>query len=108
MWPVHPHPEAEAEYAALNTREAVAIDNAVRKLEVLGPQLPYPHSSDVRGAVQLRELRPRAGRSVTRALYRQIGDVFVIGAYGPEAEYDPRGFKKACRVAVRRLNEIEE
>lgn len=106
MWPVLPHPGAESEYAALNAREAVAVDNAVRKLETLGPQLPYPHSSDVKGASQLRELRPRAGRSVTRALYRQVGDVFVIGAYGPEAEHDPRGFKKACRNAARRLDEI--
>ena len=108
MWPVLPHPEAEAEYAALNAREAVAVDNAVRKLESLGPQLPYPHSSDVKGAAKLRELRPRAGRSVTRALYRQVGEVFVIAAYGPEAQYDPRGFTKACRAAERRLNELEE
>jgi len=32
--------------------------NAIDKLGALGPALPYPHSSDVRGADRLRELRP--------------------------------------------------
>ena len=107
MWSVVDHPDAEAEYRRLNTREAVAVDNAVDKLKSAGPRLPYPRSSDVRGADKLRELRPRGGRSVTRVLYRQLGDVFVIGAYGPEAQHDPRGFKKACQDAERRLNGVE-
>lgn len=108
MWFVSDHPEATAEYDALTAREAVAVDNAVEKLKALGPALPYPHSSDVRGAPKLRELRPRGGRSVTRALYRQFGDMFVIGGYGPEAQHDPKGFAKACSVAQRRLDEIKE
>jgi len=57
------HPEAESEYVALDAREAVAIDNAIAKLENAGPQLPYPHGSDVRGARKLRELRPRVGEA---------------------------------------------
>jgi len=107
MWRVVDHPDAEAEYRKLDAREAVAIDNAIAKLRNAGPQLPYPHSSDIRGADKLRELRPRGGRSVTRALYRQFGDVFVIGAYGPEAQHDLRGFRKACRDAEQRLNGVE-
>lgn len=107
MWSVVDHPDAEAEYRRLDSREAVAIDNAIAKLRNAGPRLPYPHSSDIRGADKLRELRPRGGRSVTRALYRQFGDVFVIGAYGPEAQHDPRGFKKACSAAEERLNGME-
>ena len=79
------HPDAEAEYAALSAREAAAVDNAVGKLRVAGPRLPYPHSSDVRGTRKLRELRPRGGRSITRGLYRQIGAVFVIGVYRPSS-----------------------
>ena len=102
------HPDAEAEYAALSAREAVAVDNAITKLRSAGPRLPYPHSSDVRGTRKLRELRSRGGRSITPGLYRQVGAVFVIGAYGPEAQHDPRGFKKACRLAARRLDEVEE
>lgn len=102
------HPEAELEYAALSAREAVAVDNAIAKLANVGPQLFYPHSSAVSGARKLRELRPRSGRSITRAFYRQVGDVLVIGAYGPEAESDPKGFRRACRAAERRLDELEE
>ncbi|SDS03562.1 Phage derived protein Gp49-like [Brevibacterium sandarakinum] len=108
MWSVVDHPDAEDEHRKLSAREAVAVDNAIAKLELLGPKLPFPHNSGVKGADKLRELRPRGGRSITRALYRQFGDTFVVGAYGPEAEYDPKGFVRACRAAERRLDQIEE
>jgi hypothetical protein len=81
--------------------------NAVEKLVALGPLLPFPHQSDVRGVEDLRELRPRAGRSVWRSLYRRIGSVFVIGAVGPEAKSDKRGFDRAAMEAVVRLRTIE-
>lgn len=108
MWNVVVHPDAEREFRALDAREASAVTNAVEKLKNAGPMLPYPHSSSVKGAKKLRELRPRSGRSPTRALYRQFGSVFVIGAYGPEAQHDPRGFARACKAAERRLEQIEE
>ena len=108
MWSVLDHPEAEGEYGRLDAREAAAVDSVVAKLKELGPTLPFPHSSAVKGADKLRELRPRGGRSVTRPLYRRFDDVFVIGAYGPEAESDPKGFRRACRAAERRLAQIEE
>lgn len=88
-------------------REIAALDNAEVKLAALGPALPYPHSSAVRGADRLRELRPRGGRSPWRALYRQVGDEFVVAAVGPEAEVDQRGFAAACRRAEARLAEME-
>lgn len=70
--------------------------------------LGYPHTSAVRGAQGLRELRPRAGRSAWRALYRQIGQVFVVAAIGPEAQCGPRGFDRAVRRALERLSKVEE
>lgn len=81
--------------------------NAVEKLISLGPVLPFPHQSDVRGMEDLRELRPRAGRSAWRGFYRRIGDVFVIGAIGPEAESDKRGFDRAASDAVARLRSVD-
>lgn len=81
--------------------------HAMEKLEALGPHLPYPHSSDVRGANSLRELRPRAGRSPWRALYRRIGDEMVIGAIGPEAQAHPAGFNRAVQNALQRLDDFE-
>jgi hypothetical protein len=59
-------------------------------------------------ADRLRELRPRAGRSAWRALYRQVGEVFVVASDGPEAQSDPLGFERAVRRALRRLADLEE
>ena len=108
MWTVLYLPEAEEERRLLPAAEKAAVINADRKLEALGPQLPYPHSSAVKGADRLRELRPRGGRSPWRALYRQIGEVFVVAAVAPEAQVDGRRFEAGCRAAERRLSQIEE
>ena len=71
--------------------------------------LSFPHSSKVMGdpGGSLRELRPRAGRSAWRCIYERIGDVFVIGAVGPEAQKDKPGFDSAVNAANTRLAEIE-
>jgi hypothetical protein len=100
------HPEAVAERASLEIRERVAVDHAVEKLRALGIALGSPHSSKIRGATKIRELRPRAGRSRTRAFYAQVRDSFVVLAIGPEASVDPRGFKQAITLAEVRLGEI--
>src|SRR5258707_10044971 len=82
MWVVAYLPEAEQERAALPKAEQAALINADAKLGAYGPQLGYPHTSAVRDADRLRELRPRAGRSAWRALYRRVGEVFVVAAVG--------------------------
>ena len=83
--------------------EQAALDHAVEKLAAHGPQLPFPHQSAVKGQRELRELRPRGGRSPWRALYERRGGAFVIAAVAPEAAVDPRGFHRAVRLARRRL-----
>ena len=108
MWSVIYLPEAEAELGDLPATEQVAIRNAVEKLKVLGPQLPFPHSSDVRGADDLREQRPRRGHRAWRAVYRRIGNAFVIGAIGPDAKADSGGFAAACFRAGQRLAKVED
>jgi hypothetical protein len=108
MWVIAYLPEAEQERAALPKSERAALINADAKLAAFGPLLGYPHTSAVRGAEGLRELRPRAGRSAWRALYRQVGDVFVVAAVGPEAQSDPRGFDRAARLAQQRLATVKE
>lgn len=107
-WIVVYLPEAERERESLPAKERVALYNAVAKLEVLGSALGFPHTSAVKGADNLRELRPRAGRSPWRGLYRMVGDRFVIAAVAPEAEHDPPGFKRACAAAEKRLEQFEE
>ena len=107
MWEVVYHPETEAERSKPPIKERTAIAHAVEKLETLGPDLPYPHQSAVRGSKGgVRELRPRGGRSPWRPLYRRIGDVFVVLAVGPEAQNDRRGFDRAVSAAEERLGEL--
>ncbi len=89
-------------------RERVALDRATMKLEVLGPGWPFPHQSDMRGGSCLRELRLRAGRSAWRALYRRVGDVFVIAAVGPEAQASPREFERMVRSAIQRMEKLSD
>src|ERR1035437_7214891 len=98
----------QREHAALPPRERHALYNAVAKLQAIGPALGCPHTSAVQGASQLRELRPRAGRSPWRGLYRPVGNRFVIAAIAPEAQHDPKGFMRACGAAAKRLSELEE
>jgi hypothetical protein len=103
VWTVRYVDEAVEEREGLVNQEKVALDRAVDKLRILGPALPFPHQSDVRGAAGLRELRPRAGRSPWRAFYLRHQDTFLIGAIGPEAQVDSRGFRRAVQSALNRL-----
>ena len=82
--------------------------HVIEMLEENGDRLGHPYSSDVRIAANLRELRPRAGRSPWRAFYRRIGDMMYVGAFGPEARSNPRGFAQAVREAEARLDDVEK
>jgi hypothetical protein len=100
--------EAEEELEALTMVEEVALRTVMAKLEALGSRLPFPHQSAVRGAT-VRELRPRSGRSPWRAFYRRTGaEKFVVGSIGPEAIVNPKGFKRAVRLAEARLTRHKE
>jgi hypothetical protein len=81
------------------------MDRAIEKLEAFGERLPFPHQSAVRAAAPIRELRPRAGRSPWRGFYARVGKDFVLLSIGPEAEVDPRGFRRAVVAAQDRLKE---
>jgi len=96
--------DAQEELRRLPSAERRAVMTAVAKLEAFGE----PHSSQVKGShAGIRELRPRAGRSPWRVLYRRLAEAMVILAVGPEAEHDRRGFDRAVRLAEERLKEIE-
>jgi phage-related protein len=97
-------PAAIDELRALPVAERKAMVNVLEKLRIFGTQLPYPHSSQVK-STQLRELRPRAGRSPWRALYQQVGMRIVVLAIVPEAMYDSRGFERGLREALDRMKQ---
>lgn len=100
------HPDAEVELAAVPVAERAALLTALQRLALAGVALGYPHTSQVRGAVTLRELRLRGGRSPWRAFYRRIRAFLVVGAVGPEAQADPQGFTRTCRRAEARLDGV--
>jgi len=104
------HPEAVAEReASWPADEIAAIEHAVEKLRQIGPRLRHPHSSAVQGETgrALRELRPRAGRSRWRPIYRRVRpDTFVILAVGQEAQIDQAGFQSAVVRAQQRFREL--
>jgi hypothetical protein len=101
------HPEAGAELSRLPVAERAAVRAALEKLEALGPRLPFPHQSAVKGASGLRELRPRAGRSRWRALYRRTGQVMLVLTIGPDAKVDQREFRSSVLRAAERFAEID-
>jgi hypothetical protein len=78
--PVVYDPDAYREYAEVaDKKERFSIQTAVAKLRAVGTNLPYPHSSAVKGSSEgVRELRPRAGNSPYRPLYRRFGDSLIV------------------------------
>lgn len=100
------HPEAEDEAAGLVSKESVAIENAIEKLRSAGVKLDKRHSDHVGDG--LWELRPRAGRSPWRAIYKRIGETtFVILAVCPEYEENKKGFNKGLKDAAKRFAELD-
>src|SRR5437870_999214 len=97
------HPLAHSELARVPMGERRAIANAIDKLR--RPVHSWPTRTRARCRGQ-RELRPRAGRSPWRAFYQRAGALLVVAAIGPEAQVDPRGFRRAVEDALARMTEF--
>jgi hypothetical protein len=102
------HEDAVGELLGLDPRDQEAIQHARDKLVALGERLPFPHQSAIRQGAPLRELRPRGGRCRWRPLYARVGAGFVILAVAPEAEIDPKGFRRGVDAALQRLADLAE
>lgn len=61
---------------ALEPKVQVVLDNQIERIALFGPQLPFPHSSQVDG--ELRELRCHYGNTLFRILYRRSDNLFVL------------------------------
>jgi hypothetical protein len=101
-------------WGTLTEAEQESVDVSVRLLETMGPHLPFPHSSGVKGSKhgRLRELRiQRAGRPYRvlyafdprRAAILLIGD----GKTGNDRWYDIN-VPLADRLYDEHLKELEE
>jgi hypothetical protein len=107
LWHLDADGERDASWPVV---EKVAMLHAAQKLAAAGPRLGHPHSSAVQGkqGQGLRELRPRAGRSRWRPIYRRVNpSTFVIFAVAPEAQIDSRGYDAAVTRAVHRFGQLE-
>lgn len=71
--------DAAAELASIVSKEEKkALLTVVDKLRHLGERLVPPHMKPLKGEGALRELRPRQGHTHVRAIYRRVGDDYVI------------------------------
>jgi hypothetical protein len=94
-------PDAVIELAtAVKSKEdKKAIFNAIDKLRQLGEHLAPPHMKPLRGASDLRELRPRQGRTNWRPIYARRGDVYIVLAVGRHDEFDALVARAERRLA---------
>jgi hypothetical protein len=95
---------AVRDFEALKSREErKATFTAVDKLAALGPKLLPPHAKSLKGEPGLYELRPRAGRSPVRPIYRRTGDDYVILAVAiaaDKADFDAAVAKARARFST--------
>ena len=88
MWEVEYTDEFSVWWDALDAEEQVSVGRVVDMLVSEGPNLPFPYSSDVRGARHraIRELRIQHGGRPYRVLYafdpRRTGILLLGGEKG--------------------------
>lgn len=93
---------------ALEPKVQVVLDNQIERITLFGPQLPFPHSSQVEG--ELRELRCHYGSTLYRILYRRSDNLFMLlHAFEKRSGAIPEGDKQIARERwadfKRRMNE---
>ena len=91
----------------MSSRELAAIRNVVSKLKVLGIGLAFPHCSALQGpgCDGFWELRPRAGRSPWRPIFRRTeARLFVVYAVGPDAAVNKKRFRRSIIDARKRFD----
>ena len=95
LWNIEFTDEFEEWWVTLDEDEQVSIDAVVRVLEEMGPHLPFPYSSDIRGSRHgnMRELRIQHKGDPYRVLYafdpRRVALLLVGGCkVGNERGYE--------------------
>src|SRR5688572_7476395 len=88
MWRVEFTDEFETWWVTLSESEQDAVAYSVSLLERLGPDLPFPHSSKIKGAktTHMRELRTKHRGEPIRTLYafdpRRVALLLIGGNKG--------------------------
>lgn len=82
---------------ALPDRHFAVLENQLERLELFGPQMPFPYASQVEG--ELRELRCHIGKRHIRFLYRRSDNLFVLlHVFEKGTKTVPEADKKAARA----------
>lgn len=91
----------------LTEAEQESVDVSVRLLEAMGPQLPFPHSSGVKGSKHghLRELRVQHAGRPYRILYAFDPKRAAILLVGGDKTGDNRWYEAHVPVADRLYDE---
>ena len=113
-WTVEYTDEFEAWWVGLTEEEQIDIDAIVGLLEDRGPNLPYPHSSEVKGARygSIRELRIQHKGKPYRIFYAFDPRRVVILLLGGKKAGGARWYEKyvplAERIYEQHLKELKQ
>jgi len=114
MWEVEYTDEFGEWWKTLNADEQDSVTFSVRLLRADGPQLRFPHSTDVRGSRHsaMRELRSQCKGKPLRTLYAFDPRRAAILLIGGDKTGDSRFYKemitKADKIYDKHLEEIQE
>ena len=114
VWDVEYTDEFEQWWVSLTEDEQVSVAASVELLEVHGPQLPFPHSSGIKGSSHghMRELRTQHDGRPLRTLYAFDPRRTAILLIGGDKTGDGRWYERMVPVADRlydqHLKELEE
>lgn len=103
MWQVEHTEEYREWWESLTESEQVDIDAVVEVLENLGPQMPYPYSSAIKGSRygHMRELRIQHAGKPFRILYAFDPKRIAILLIGGRKSGSTRWYRKYLPVAER-------
>jgi len=89
-------------WEGLTEDEQDSIDVTVRLLEELGPHLPFPHCSDIKGSrhSQMRELRLQRKGEPYRILYAFDPRRAAILLIGGKKQVMTAGIKRSSRLRI--------
>jgi len=107
VWEVEYTDEFELWWYALTEREQISVAATVQLLELRGPQLPFPHSSGIKGSrhSHMRELRIQHEGRPYRTLYAFDPRRTAILLLGGDKTGDGQWYEKYVPAADRLYDE---
>jgi hypothetical protein len=102
-WEIEYTDEFEAWWQSLTEKQQIALTASIHLLEVRGPNLGFPHSSQISGSNvnHLRELRTQQGGRPLRTLYAFDPRRTVILLLGGDKTGDDRWYEINIPIAER-------